>query len=151
MPCDGTVLAQADYVDLYATIGATYDTGGEGAGNFRLPDLRGRVRAMQDEGAGRLTDSWADTPGGTGGEEVHTLTLAESPSHSHTDTGHTHAEGIAIPSIAAVTIVTSVPSAVPGVGVTGLGSAALSNAGGDGAHANVQPTAVFIAHIFANF
>lgn len=39
--CDGSVVAQVSYPGLYAAIGATYNTGGEGAGNFRLPDTRG--------------------------------------------------------------------------------------------------------------
>lgn len=38
--CDGSVVSQSTYSALYAAIGTTWDTGGEGAGNFRLPDLR---------------------------------------------------------------------------------------------------------------
>jgi microcystin-dependent protein len=41
LECDGSVVAQATYFNLYTAIGATYDTGGEGAGNFRLPNLQG--------------------------------------------------------------------------------------------------------------
>jgi microcystin-dependent protein len=37
--CDGTVFAQAAYPELYAVIGGNFDTGGEGAGNFRIPTL----------------------------------------------------------------------------------------------------------------
>jgi microcystin-dependent protein len=41
LECDGSVIAQALYTNLFAVIGSTYNTGGEGPSNFRLPDLRG--------------------------------------------------------------------------------------------------------------
>lgn len=40
--CQGQVLSQTTYANLYAAIGSTFNTGGEGGGNFRNPDLRGR-------------------------------------------------------------------------------------------------------------
>jgi microcystin-dependent protein len=36
----GQVLSQTTYADLFAVVGSTYNIGGEGAGNFRMPDLR---------------------------------------------------------------------------------------------------------------
>lgn len=39
LACDGTVVSQTTYPNLYAAIGNTYGNGGEGAGNFRLPNL----------------------------------------------------------------------------------------------------------------
>ena len=44
LECDGAVISQTTYARLFAAIGTTWDTGGEGAGNFRLPDLRGAYR-----------------------------------------------------------------------------------------------------------
>lgn len=38
----GTIVAQAMYPLLYYRIAATFNTGGEGAGNFRLPECGGR-------------------------------------------------------------------------------------------------------------
>lgn len=35
--CDGAVLSQTEYPQLFAAIGSAFNTGGEGAGNFRLP------------------------------------------------------------------------------------------------------------------
>jgi microcystin-dependent protein len=39
--CDGSEVSQSTYPSLFAIIGSTYNTGGEGAGNFRVPDCRG--------------------------------------------------------------------------------------------------------------
>lgn len=36
---NGAVVAIADYPALFDVIGTTYNTGGEGAGNYRLPNL----------------------------------------------------------------------------------------------------------------
>lgn len=41
IPCDGRLLAVADYDALFAVIGSTY--GGDGVDTFAVPDLRGRV------------------------------------------------------------------------------------------------------------
>jgi hypothetical protein len=35
---NGSVVAQGTYPRLFAAIGTAYNTGGEGAGNFRLPN-----------------------------------------------------------------------------------------------------------------
>ena len=60
------------YQALFSLIGAYY--GGNGTTNFALPDLRGRSPI----GAGGQY-----AVGTRGGEEKHTLTSAELPSHSH--------------------------------------------------------------------
>lgn len=39
---EGQILTQVAYGPLYDAIGTTYNTGGEAAGEFRVPDLRGR-------------------------------------------------------------------------------------------------------------
>ena len=39
--CNGAVVSQTAYPDLFAVISTTYNTGGEGAGNFRLPNFVG--------------------------------------------------------------------------------------------------------------
>lgn len=39
LPADGTTRLIADYPQLYDRIGTTYNTGGEPAGSFRLPQL----------------------------------------------------------------------------------------------------------------
>lgn len=127
--CDGTSLLRADYPDLFAVIGTAY--GAVDGTHFNLPDLRDYVLV----GAGS-TYTLA-TPVG---EAQHTLVTAEIPSHTHTDVGHVHTEITATPSIGAAITGVPVPSAIPGVGVTGSGSASLTSVGGDGAHNNIQPS-----------
>jgi microcystin-dependent protein len=131
--CDGGSLLRADYPDLFAVIGVTY--GSADGTHFNIPDLRGRTALGVGSGTGLSTYNAGDA----GGEENHTLTTPETPSHSHADAGHTHTEGIAVPAIGAALVGVPIPSAVPGIGVTGLGSANIGNAGGGGSHNNLQP------------
>lgn len=98
-------------------------------------------------GAGRVlvgngTSDQAFAAGSTGGESNHTLSVAEMPSHSHTDAGHTHGEQTAGGSGSATSITGTInlstsPSAVPLS--TQSGSASIQNTGGGGAHNNLQP------------
>jgi len=43
---ENTVVAQAAHAELFALIGATFNTGGEGAGNFRTPNIGPTVGAV---------------------------------------------------------------------------------------------------------
>lgn len=49
---DGSVQSIATYPDLFAYLGTTFNTGGEGAGNFRLPESRGEFLRGWDHGRG---------------------------------------------------------------------------------------------------
>ncbi|MDP9507873.1 phage tail protein [Pseudomonas protegens] len=49
---DGSVKSIAAYPDLAAYLGATFNKGDEGAGNFRLPDSRGEFLRGWDHGRG---------------------------------------------------------------------------------------------------
>lgn len=133
LPCDGASVLRIDYPDLFTVIGTTY--GSIDGAHFNVPDLRSRVALGAGQGTGLSNYNLGDT----GGEEAHTLNTAELPSHTHTDAGHVHSEGIAAPAIGAAITGVPVPSAVPAVGVTGVGNAAISSSGGGGAHENRQP------------
>ena len=77
--CDGRLLSIAQNTALFALLGTYF--GGNGTTNFALPDLRGRLAMGEGSGQG-LTPRQL---GQTGGEELHTLALAEMPgNHSHT-------------------------------------------------------------------
>jgi len=134
LPCDGASLLRADYPDLFASIGTIY--GSADGSHFTLPDLRGRTVVGVGSGSG-LTPR---TLGDSFGEETHTLVTSEQASHSHNDAGHVHAESTAIPALSAAIVGVPIPSAVPGIGVTGSSNAILDSSGGDGGHNNIQPS-----------
>ncbi len=87
--CDGSAISQTTYAPLYSVIGTTWNTGGEGAGNFRLPALSRKVTVGSGgSGSGTL----GNAVGNTGGAETHVISSGELPTHNHTitDPGHTH-------------------------------------------------------------
>lgn len=100
----GQVVAQATYPGLYAVCGTTYNTGGEGAGNFRLPDCRGSFTAGKDNMGGSTKGNLTlagsgvvgTTLGATGGSQNQTISTNQIPAHTHTGTtasggvNHTH-------------------------------------------------------------
>ena len=78
MKCDGREVLISEYPDLYATIGNTYGSSTDPL-NFKLPDLRGRTIIGEGQGDNLTTK----TMGENGGEEAHTLSVNEIPSHTH--------------------------------------------------------------------
>ena len=78
--CDGSPLSSIEYPALSSAIGEHWGDGGDGDGPlFDLPNLSGRNIIGAGVGAG-LTQR---TAGQFGGEENHTLTIAEMPAHTH--------------------------------------------------------------------
>lgn len=114
LPCNGTVHLRVDYPILYEKLAAAYIVD---ADTFRTPDLRDKFL---------IGASTTYPTASTGGAAEHTMTETElvphahtTVPHSHSDTPHSHTEGIALPSGADFGTGVPVPSAVPGVGVTG--------------------------------
>ena len=70
--CDGQLLPINQNQALFSLLGTTF--GGDGRVNFALPDLRGRVPIHVGS---------VHTLGERAGEQAHTLSIAELPSHSH--------------------------------------------------------------------
>lgn len=107
--CYGQAVNTADYPNLFAAIGTTYNVGGESSGTFRLPDARGRAVIGKDDmggtAANRVTTGGGGidgkTLGAAGGTETHTLTTAQMPAHTHANTlndpGHAHANTLSDP------------------------------------------------------
>ncbi|QTU21470.1 phage tail protein [Pseudomonas protegens] len=69
---DGSVQSAATYPDLAAYLGTAFNTGGEGAGNFRLPESRGEFLRGWDHGRG--VDA---------GRVIGSYQLSENKSHTH--------------------------------------------------------------------
>ena len=86
--CDGSAVSRTTYSDLFDVVGTTYGVG-DGSTTFNVPDLLGRVVIMVDGAANRITSAStnganADTLGGAGGAQTHTLVTGETPAHTHT-------------------------------------------------------------------
>ena len=81
--CDGAQYPSTTYPKLSALCGTKF--GSASAGNFKVPDLRGRVMAGLDS-----SQSEFDTIGKTGGVKSVTLTVSNMPAHTHTTPAHTH-------------------------------------------------------------
>lgn len=79
----GQAISRTSYAALFALIGTTYG-GGDGSTTFNLPDKAGRVSAMRETSAVRLTSSYfggaSTSLGAVGGGESVTLTAAQIPS-----------------------------------------------------------------------
>ncbi len=132
LECDGATYNRVDFPLLYALLDANFIVD---ADTFVVPDMQSRFIV----GAGTGSGLSAYGVNASGGDESITLTTAEMPSHSHTDVGHVHTEGNAIPTAITIGAGVPAPSALPSVGVTGSSSANLTNTGGDGAHENRPP------------
>lgn len=87
--CDGSVVSQATYPNLFALFGTRYNTSGEGGTQFRLPDFRRRVAVGYDSTTSPFNAMTAAGVGGQADTELlaHTHT---GPSHTHTGPSHTH-------------------------------------------------------------
>lgn len=77
--CDGSALSRTTYAALFSAIGTTWGVG-DGSTTFNLPDARRRT-SIGSGGTG--TGTIGNAVGDTGGEENHTLTVGEIPSHTH--------------------------------------------------------------------
>lgn len=136
--CQGQLVSRSVYAALFAAIGTAYGVG-DGSTTFGLPDLRGRVVAGVDGGAGRLSTAFSGGMGsvalaGVGGEEAHVDTLTETNAHAHT------IDWNQVTNTATTGAANRVAVIVGASGGTNTNSTAA--VGGGAAHNNVQPTIV---------
>jgi microcystin-dependent protein len=86
--CAGQAVSRTTYAALFAVLGTTFGAG-DGSTTFALPGMRGRaVFGVDNMGGGAANRLGAGSAGGvtgtaslgaTGGEQKHTLTIAECP------------------------------------------------------------------------
>lgn len=125
--CNGQLLPINQNQALFSLLGTTF--GGDGRVNFALPDYRGR---------GPVHVGSSHTLGERGGEEAHTLTLAEIPTHTHTASCNSAVGTSANPTgnilaRAALNTYGAVTS------VVNMAAGVIPNVGGSQAHENRQP------------
>jgi len=114
---------------LFSLLGTTF--GGDGRVNFGLPDIRGRAPIHVGSG---------HTLGERGGEQAHTLSIAEIPEHAHVW------NAVNIPATtsnnnATVTLSQSVQSNLYSApsNLQAMAANMVANTGGSQAHLNMQP------------
>lgn len=127
--CNGQFLPINQNQALFSLLGTTY--GGNGQTTFQLPDLRGRAPMHFGNG---------HTLGEKAGQEAHTVTIAEMPTHIHTLNGSTTTASTVTPDTNTVLSV-STPQQVYGgpAGLVAMAPQAIGNTGGSQAHTNMQP------------
>jgi len=136
MFCDGSLLPISQYQALFSLLGTTY--GGNGTTNFALPDLRGRVPvgANLSGGGNSLTPRQM---GEIGGSETVGLTLPQIPAHNHLVATNDTSESLNTSSNNYLGGGARTAIYADKAGTTTLAPAAVSMAGGNQPHANMQP------------
>ncbi|MFN7940399.1 MAG: tail fiber protein [Thermoanaerobaculia bacterium] len=125
--CNGQLLPINQNQGLFSLLGTTF--GGDGRVNFALPNLQGRVPIHVGSG---------HTLGERGGEQAHTLSISELPTHTH---------AVAVSSTATGGNVNPSGRFLGGgnnayhapASLTTMNPASVANVGGSQAHLNMQP------------
>jgi microcystin-dependent protein len=135
--CDGQLLPLSQNTALFSLLGTTY--GGNGKSNFALPDLQGRAPMHPGQGPGLSLHDLGET----GGSETVTLLESEIPAHSH---GYQISGQVALSNSpagqlfgvgAGINLYTAANNLTP------MNPIALTPAGGDQPHNNMQPYLTF--------
>lgn len=127
--CNGQLLPINQNQALFSLLGTTF--GGDGRVNFALPDLRGRTPTHVGSG---------HTLGERGGEQAHTLSIAELPEHTHVLNATSDAASGAVPGA-------NLPGKSPDTdfvyadpaSLVAMDPTSITSAGGSQAHLNMQP------------
>ena len=124
--CDGQLLPINQNQGLFSLLGTTF--GGDGRVNFALPDLRGRTPIHVGSG---------HTLGERGGEQAHTLSIAELPTHTHVFQTSSANGTTPVPTGNLLGSANNLYATA--VNLTSLHPASITNVGGSQAHLNMQP------------
>jgi microcystin-dependent protein len=127
--CNGQILPINQNQALFSLLGVTY--GGDGRVNFALPNLQGNTPMHFGNG---------HTLGEKGGEQMHTLSMAELPSHTHSANTANVAPTVGNPSNARMLSQSSGANLYAGASnLKAMAPAAIANVGANQAHENKQP------------
>jgi microcystin-dependent protein len=127
--CNGQLLPINQNQALFSLLGTTY--GGDGRVNFGLPNLQGRTPIHMGNG---------HTLGEIGGEQAHTLSISELPTHTHTASAANVPATSNAPSNArmiAQSVGANMYGAASNLGT--MSTQALATVGTSQAHLNTQP------------
>ena len=126
--CNGQLLPINQNQALFSLLGTTF--GGDGRVNFALPDLRGRTPIHV--GAGH-------TLGERGGEQAHTLSITEIPTHTHALSASNNNATTDMPATNVIMGQASIDMYRSPTNLVALEPGSVSNTGGNQAHLNMQP------------
>ena len=124
--CNGQLLPINQNQALFSLLGTTF--GGDGRVNFALPDLRGRTPIHVGSG---------HTLGEKGGEQAHTLSISELPTHTHVLSGKNINATVNTGNGAVLANTVAVYHAA--TSLVALNPQSVGNVGGSQAHLNMQP------------
>jgi microcystin-dependent protein len=124
--CNGQFLPIAQNQALFALLGTTY--GGNGQTTFALPDLRGRVPIHFGSGF---------TLGQAAGEQAHTITISEMPTHNHPAQASLSPGDTVIPTGGVLGELAGQYG--PPSSLTTLEPTSITNVGGSQPHTNMEP------------
>jgi microcystin-dependent protein len=127
--CNGQLLPINQNQALFSLLGTTF--GGDGRVNFALPDLRGRTP---------IHVGGSHTLGERGGEQAHTLSITEIPTHTHVVAASSVATGgSATPNGNFLGGANNAYHAPTNANLTTMNPGTVTNTGGSQAHLNMQP------------
>jgi microcystin-dependent protein len=127
--CNGQLLPINQNQALFALLGTTY--GGDGRVNFALPNLQGRNPMHVGNG---------HTLGERGGEQAHTLSMSELPTHVHVASASNAAPTAAAPNNTRVLSQSGGANLyAAATNLTPMAPNTLASVGGSQAHLNMQP------------
>ncbi len=128
--CDGQLLPINQNQALFSLLGTTY--GGDGRVNFGLPNLDGRTPMHMGSG---------HTLGERGGEQAHTLSISETPTHVHLVNANSSTSTTTNTPSAAVGLAASTSSQIygPPTNLVAMAPNSVATVGGSQAHLNMQP------------
>lgn len=126
--CNGQLLSIAQNQALFSLLGTTF--GGNGQTTFALPDMRSRAP---------IHVSFDYVLGMIGGEENHTLTLAELPAHTHAVTADTREGTVVSPTGNYLAKTSGGTSAYGSTSAATMAPGVIASTGGGQPHENMKP------------